>query len=214
MVKLNLGCGGQVVEGWTNVDYALGARLATTPLLGQTVRRLKLFQLEWNPKIHIHDLTKPLPWEDDSVDSCYTSHTVEHLSRDEGSRLVREAFRVLKPGGVLRVVVPDLRAIVDRYLSGGLAADHFVEDLGVLYGPAKQGLARLLAPVVEFPHKCMYDSATMRRVLQSAGFVARCRPPFESDIVDIRSIEISDRTVDAVIVEGNKPALTPTARTA
>jgi SAM-dependent methyltransferase len=204
MIKLNLGCGGQVVDGWTNVDYALGARLATTPVLGPAVRKLRLFRMEWNPKIHIHDLTKPLPWADGSVDACYTSHTVEHMSRDEGARLVREAFRVLKPGGVLRVVVPDLHAFVEHYRSGTLAADRFVEDLGVLYGPGKRGLARLLAPVIEFPHKCMYDTATMRKLLESAGFVARERAAFDSDIADIRSIEMADRTVEAVIVEGRK----------
>jgi SAM-dependent methyltransferase len=205
MIKLNLGCGKQVVDGWTNVDYALGARLATTPVLGPAVRKLKLFRMEWNPKIHIHDLTKPLPWAAGSVDACYTSHTVEHMSRDEGASLVREAFRVLKPGGVLRVVVPDLHAFVGHYRDGTLAADRFVEDLGVLYGPDKRGLARLLAPVVEFPHKCMYDTATMRKLFESAGFVARERAAFDSDIGDIRAIEMADRTVEAVIVEGRKP---------
>lgn len=205
MPKLNLGCGGQVVDGWTNVDYALGARLATTPVLGPLARRLKLFRMEWNPKIHIHDLTKPLPWRDGSMDACYTSHTLEHMSRDEGARLVHEAFRVLKPGGVLRVVVPDLCAFVEHYRSGTLAADQFVEELGVLYGPGKRGIARLLAPVVEFPHKCMYDHQTMQRLLESAGFVAQQRSAFASDIADIQVIEQADRTVEAVIIEGRKP---------
>lgn len=206
MLKLNLGCGDQVVEGWVNVDYALGARLASTPILGAAVRKLKLFEMQWNPEIRIHDLTRPLPWPDATVDVCYTSHTVEHMSRDDGLRLVREAFRVLKPGGVLRVVVPDVHAIVERYRCGELAADHFVEELGVLYGPGKRGLRKMLAPMVEFPHKCMYDTRSMQQLLQSVGFTARARAGFDSDIVDIRSIEKLDRTVDAVIVEGLKPA--------
>jgi SAM-dependent methyltransferase len=206
MLKLNLGCGPQVVDGWVNVDYALGARLATIPVLSTALRRTKMFRVDWDPKIHIHDLTKPLPWKDGSVDACYTSHTVEHMSREQGASLVREAFRVLKPGGVLRVIVPDLVPIVDRYRNGQVAADHVVEQLGVLYGTDKQGLRRVLAPLIEFPHKCMYDTAAMVRLLSSVGFVADARPAFDSEIDDIRAIEIEDRTVEAVIVEGRKPA--------
>lgn len=206
MVRLNLGCGGQVVPGWVNVDYALGARLATTPLLGATVRRLKLFRLEWDKRIYIHDLTTPLPWADDSVDACYTSHTVEHMSREEGQRLVAEVYRVLKPGGTLRVVVPDVAVLVDSYKAGRMPAERLVEELGVLYGPGKTGLRKALAPMMEYPHKCMYDHDAMTRLLAGAGFHAGPRPPFESGISGIRQIELPNRTVDAVIVEGKKPA--------
>jgi len=210
-MKLNLGCGPQVVEGWINVDYALGARLATTPVLGAAARALGVFKMRWDPRIHIHDLTKPLPWADGTIDVCYTSHTVEHMSRDEGRHLVSEAYRVLRPGGVLRVVVPDLRDVVDRYAAGRLPAENFVEELGVLYGAGKGGLRRALAPVVEFPHKCMYDTDAMCRLLASRGFVAERRAAFDSSIDDIGSIEIEDRTICAVIVEGVKPTARPAA---
>lgn len=205
MLKLNLGCGPRVVEGWINVDYALGARLATVPALKPVVRRLKMFGVDWDPRIRIHDLTTPLPWADATVDVCYTSHTVEHLSREQGLFLVGEAHRVLKPGGTLRVIVPDLGPIVERYRRGEMAADRVVEELGVLYGSGKQGARRLLAPLVEFPHKCMYDTPAMVRLLQSVGFEAQPRAPFDSAIDDIRSIELEERTVEAVIVEGTKP---------
>ena len=209
LLKLNLGCGPQVVDGWVNVDYALGARLAATPVLGAAVRGLGLFNLRWNPRIRIHDLTKPLPWPDSTVDVCYTSHTVEHMSRDEGHRLVTEAFRVLRPGGVLRVVVPDLRQLVEQYASGKLAAEYVVEELGVLYGIGKGGLRRLFAPMVEFPHKCMYDTEAMVRLLNGCGFQATGRAAFDSAIDDIRRIEIEARTQGAVVVEGMKPQQSP-----
>jgi len=205
MLKLNLGCGPQVVDGWVNVDYALGARLASIPVLKPALRRLKFFRVDWDPKIYIHDLTKPLPWGNGTVDVCYTSHTVEHMSREQGAFLVQEAFRVLKPGGILRVIVPDLGPIVERYRSGEMPADELVEQLGVLYGSDKHGLRRMLAPMIEFPHKCMYDPSTMVRLFQSAGFTAIDRAPFESEIPDIRSIELENRTFEAVIVEGKKP---------
>jgi len=209
MLKLNLGCGPQVVDGWVNVDYALGARLAAIPVLSTALRRLKVFRLEWDPSIRIHDLTKPLPWQDGTVDVCYTSHTVEHMSRAQGAALVREAFRVLRPGGVLRVIVPDLRPILDRYRDGRVSADQVVEQLGLAVDRAMGEGSLYDKELVEFPHKCMYDPPTMIRLLQSAGFDAQARAPFESEIDDIRAIEVEDRTVEAVIVEGRKPGVLP-----
>ena len=203
--KLNLGCGPQVVDGWVNVDYSLGAKLAKLPVVGALSRSVGLFNVKWDPRIYLHDLTKRFPWGDGSVDACYSSHTVEHLSRDDGARFIAEAFRVLKPGGVLRIVVPDLVPLVTAYSSGKLTADRFVEDLGVLYGSDKKGLKKLLAPLMEFPHKCMYDTPTMLRAMNSAGFVSSARTPFDSEISDIRLVELEDRTRGAVIVEGRKP---------
>ena len=83
-MKLNLGCGAQVLDGWVNVDYALGARFMKIPFFSAFNKKAKLFNLEWNEKIHIHDLTKKFPWADSSVDIVYSSHTLEHLSREEG----------------------------------------------------------------------------------------------------------------------------------
>jgi len=204
MQKLNLGCGQQVVDGWVNVDYSLGARIATTPVLGSLLRSLGLFNVNWDSRIRIHDLSTRFPWADGTVDACYTSHTVEHLSREEGAKFVAECFRVLKPRGVLRVVVPDLGFYIRGYESGSIPAESFVESMGVLYGVGKGGVKRALAPLVEFPHKCMYDTAAMQRLLASTGFTAQARGAFESEIVDIRRIEIEERTMNAVIVEGVK----------
>src|SRR5882762_7720591 len=86
-IKLNLGCGAHVPSGWINVDYAPGARLARAPLFRRINKRLRLFALDWDDHIFIHDLTRPLPWKDSSVDVVYSSHTLEHFSREQGARL-------------------------------------------------------------------------------------------------------------------------------
>lgn len=107
-LKLNLGCGMTVVEGWINVDYSLGARLTQLPVLGWLAKKLGLFNVQWDSRIKLHDLRKTLPWQDASVDVVYSSHTLEHMSREDGRSLLIECLRVLKPGGLLRIVVPDL----------------------------------------------------------------------------------------------------------
>jgi len=68
-MKLNLGCGSQVVDGWVNVDYALGARFMKIPFFRSLNRKVKIFNLDWNDKIFLHDLTRKFPWADSSIDS-------------------------------------------------------------------------------------------------------------------------------------------------
>lgn len=204
-VKLNLGCGAHTPEGWVNVDYALGARIAKIPGFRALNRRLRVLRLDWDPDIRLHDLGKPFPWDDDSVDVVYSSHTLEHLDRQAGRHFLGESFRVLRPGGLVRIVVPDLRAIVESYLQGEVSAPDFVDRLQAGYVFPEDGfLKRKLAPFFRYPHRCMYDAPSLLRILDEIGFDARSRGAFDSDIPDIDVIELEGRTQDAVIVEGSK----------
>lgn len=203
-MKLNLGCGFNVVDGWTNVDYALGAKLAKIPLFSTINKKLKVVASDWDNRVYLHDLTSRFPWRDGAASYCYSSHTLEHLTREQGIFFLQESLRVLKPGGIVRIVVPDLKSVIREYDEGTLRADRFLETMGVLYGTEKRGLKKILAPFVEFPHKCMYDTPTLINVMHEVGFHAHERRPFESSITGIEQIELHDRTVNAVIVEGVK----------
>jgi SAM-dependent methyltransferase len=206
LLRLHLGCGTCTPPGWVNVDGALGARLAGVPGLGRACRALGLFRLEWPAGIAIHDLRRPFPWPDGSAEAVYSAHTLEHLSREEGRRFVRECHRVLRPGGVLRLVVPDLRACVDRYLEGKVDAGDFLGTLGVAtVFPGEGRLRRWLAPHVRFPHRCMYDGETLPALLREVGFATELADPLRSRIPDVGALEHPDRTVAAVIAEGVKP---------
>ena len=203
-MKLNLGCASQVVDGWINVDYALGARLAKLPLFGLLNRKMRLFNLNWSKKIYLHNLTKTFPWADRSIDIVYSSHTLEHFSKAEGRRVLAECHRVLRTNGIIRIVVPDLRHDVIEYIEGRTYAEDFVDKLGVLYGNSNCTLKRTLFPFIRFPHKCMYDSARLIEILNEIGFEASGKVAFDSDIEDIRLIELESRTDNAAIVEGKK----------
>ena len=203
-MKLNLGCGPQVTEGWVNVDYALGARLMKIPLFRIINKKVKLFKLDWNDKIYIHDLTKKFPWNDSTIDVIYSSHTLEHLSKNQGQRFLAECYRVLRKDGVIRIVVPDLRQVLNEYNEGLIKAEDFVEVLGVLYGESDNKLKTKLLPFLQFPHKCMYDTPRLIKILNEIGFHSSSRSAFESDINDISLVELESRTKSAVIVEGRK----------
>jgi len=203
-MKLNLGCGSQVTDGWINVDYAPGARFAKIPFFRALNKKLRLFHLDWNEKIYLHDLTKRFPWSDSTIDVVYSSHTLEHLSREDGRTFLAQCHRVLRKNGIIRIVVPDLRHSVVEYIEGRIRADDFVEKLGVLYENSNNVLKKHLAPFIQFPHKCMYDSARLLEILSEIGFEASNRDAFDSAISDLRLVELEERTEHAVVVEGRK----------
>lgn len=198
--KLNLGCGDQTPEGWINVDYAWGAKIAKIPIFNG----LGLTNLKWDKKIIIHNLLKHFPWENESIDVVYSSHTLEHFTREDGFRFLNECYRVLKNGGIIRIIVPDLKAFTLEYLEGKMRADFFVENLLVLYPESKNFIKKFLIPFVSFPHKCMYDTQTLIGILKSIGFKVKEKKGYDSLITDIKNIEILSRTENAVIVEGIK----------
>jgi ubiquinone/menaquinone biosynthesis C-methylase UbiE len=203
-MKLNLGCSAHVVNNWVNVDFALGARLAKVPLFKLLNKQVKFFNMEWSDKIYIHDLTKSFPWKDNSVNVIYSSHTLEHFTKEQGFYFLSECYRVLEPTGILRIVVPDLKAIVTDYLNGKLPADEFIKNLDVLYINKGSWVKSALAPFTQFPHKCMYDNETLLKIFNRIGFKSSIMMPFESSIQDIKDVEIEKRTVFASIIEGIK----------
>ena len=204
-VKLNLGCGNHTPEDWVNIDYAFGARLAKIPLFRAINKKIGFFQMDWDDRIKIHDLRRTFPFDDASVGIVYTSHTLEHFSKQEGKRFLKECHRILRPGGIIRIVVPDLETIVSDYTTGKTSADMFLDKLCVICDTSGMGFfKRLLASQIAFPHKCMYDTRTMLSRLREIGFQSESRAPFESDIADIKQIESEERTKDAVILEGKR----------
>ena len=208
MRKLHLGCSNKIFDGWVNVDYSLGARVVHIPVFGPVAQKLGVFNIEWDKRIFLHNLVEEFPWKEHEIKVVYSSHTLEHMTREDGARFLSECYRVLEPGGIIRIVVPDLKYHVDAYNDGDVLAENFIESLHVLYdtGSGKfSSLKKRFAPFFQFPHKCMYDSSALVRVMKGVGFDATVKAPFESEISDINMIEGKGRTRNAVIVEGVKP---------
>lgn len=90
---LNLGCGSRFHPDWINVNYT-----AT------------------GPGVIVADLGKGVPFPEQSFDVVYHSHLLEHFSKTGAPEFLKECFRVLRPGGVIRIAVPDLETIARNYL--------------------------------------------------------------------------------------------------
>ena len=202
-MKLNLGCGNQVVERWINVDYFLGARLVKIPGFILINKAFKLFDIEWDKRIKLHDLTEPLPWKDNEVDVVYSSHTLEHLNKEDGKNLITEAHRVLVHGGIIRIIVPDLNSVLSRHKNGEIADTDLLDVLGTRISQPK-GFKGIFKKLAQYPHQCMYSTKSLLKLLESVGFEASSRSAYDSEIDDIKEIELEDRTIDAVIIEGKK----------
>src|SRR5438105_11819971 len=95
VVNVNLGCGPNAPPGWVNVDGSWNAWLSNHPLLRKTVRMLRILGKhhpgsQWSVRPLVHDLTKPLPFGDNSVAAIYASHVLEHLYLADAQKLLLE----------------------------------------------------------------------------------------------------------------------------
>jgi ubiquinone/menaquinone biosynthesis C-methylase UbiE len=175
----------------------------------------------WKVRPLVHDLTKPLPFEDNTVSVVYGAHVLEHLYLVDAQRLLSECKRVLRPAGVIRLVVPDLLSMTASYLRSKngnsttseriTAANKLNEKLG-FRSPAPPGgnfLYRFYSLWKDFHHhKWMYDSDSLAHYLAEAGFVAVSEKGYlQSEIPGIEEVEEACRVLDGagVCVEGKKP---------
>ena len=206
-LRLNLGCGSVHPQGWVNVDASLGARLAQVPLLGRVLARWLGLRIAWSPDIVVHDLRRPFPWPDASAAVVYSSHTLEHLTRDDGRRFLAECARVLAPGGVMRIVVPDVSLVLAGLEKGRFPADELLDRLGTGFEEPGDGpWRRRLAPLFRHPHRCMYDGPSLLQAFEDAGLAgARLHTPELSRIQGLDAVELPERARGSVIVEVQKP---------
>lgn len=207
-MKLHLGCGSTVVPGWQNIDKSPSIVLARIPGLRPTLARIGLIsraqqEAVFPPGIIRADVRRGLSYPDASAEFVYSSHMIEHLARWQGLAFLRECFRVLRPGGRVRLATPDLAELVDEYTQEGDAdafmdrVGHFVEQPG---SPTRGLLRRLFTGAA---HQWLYDEASLRRLLEEAGFVDVERRAFrDSELPDIALLEDRD---GSLFVEARRP---------
>ncbi len=139
MQKLHLGCGDIALKGWINLDI-------DSPVADV-----------------LHDLTKPLPFDDGSVRYIFAEHMIEHIEYAEAENLLSECRRVLAPGGVVRMTTPDLAWLATTYLSS-------ITNLwGDLWQP-RSPCALLNEGMRSWGHRYLYDRAELRALFLSCGF--------------------------------------------
>jgi SAM-dependent methyltransferase len=228
--KLHLGCGMIAPPTWLNVDGSWNARLQQHPralkALGAVgVLPKRFVDMPWAQNVFIHNLSKPLPWDDGQFEAVYASHLLEHLTWGDARSLLLEARRVLAPGGVCRIVVPDLAYLIGEYEARDVEpnpgffpadaaisnADAFVLNMGFKSPlPRPGGLPmRIYETLFDFHHhKWLYDEESLATQMSAAGFVDVGRREFDdSRISNIQDVELEMRVANGgLCCEGVVPA--------
>lgn len=200
MIAVNLGCGPHVAAGWHNFDNSPNLRISKIPYARWMLWKLGIlshqhYKVKWPEGINYRELTKPLPFDDASVDYVYTSHFLEHILLSDAQNVLKEIYRVLKIGGVARIIVPDLKHYIKEYLKNSTENPHKAGDIFMK--------AMNVHPGQRDPHLWMYDAASMSGHLKNAGFLKINICEFKKGLC--RDIDILDnRPVDSLFLEGIK----------
>ena len=178
MTRINIGCGMTPTEGWMNLDNSPSLRLSRFPFVAEVLHRLGLLdnnQFDYvgycrSNRIRFADGTRRIPVVDGEADVVYASHVIDLLDRVEVKLFLAEARRALRPGGTLRIVVPDLGKLLAEY-QRSQDADRFMSNLMVCAPRARTFAQRLrLLAVGERMHKWAYDQRSLARLLVECGF--------------------------------------------
>jgi predicted SAM-dependent methyltransferase len=111
------------------------------------------------------DLRNGLPFPDKSVDGIFTCHVFEHFYMPELAPLVKDCYRVLKPGGVLRILVPSVEKALAAYANND---DSFFTPFPRAYKSMGGKLYNFL--LCEGQHRIIFDFSLMDEMLRYAGF--------------------------------------------
>lgn len=159
--KLQIGTGGNVMEGWLNTDWFIhDSRLG-------------------DARATFLDARKRFPFDDNCFDYIFSEHMIEHMRHAEGLHMLRECGRVLKPGGRLRIATPDLdfiTALREGELTG--ARERYVRSVTEQWMPEVAALGWYDAAFVinnalrNWGHLFVYDARVLRKTLELAGFEA------------------------------------------
>ena len=242
-IKINLGCGSDGIDGWVNIDNDFKLKVSSNPVLRFVaigLKRLGVLNLTVDlmpkvpPNLMFIDLSKAksLPFESGTVKYCFLSHFIEHMPRKNGISILKEVHRVLKKGGVVRVVTPDLSRYAEEFINyerrptaktkrfwnevyAGLdtpvekfnslfskVSDSELNNIGLKSWPLKWLKRRLSS---DAGHQWLYDYMELSFVLKSAGFKRVTRLDFRRGTVpDLDRLETRRGVDENMFVEAIK----------
>ena len=194
--KLHIGASRSLLPGWLNTDFILE-----------------------NPEVVYLDATQRFPFADNVFDYVVSEHMIEHIDYAGGQAMLRECFRVLKPGGKIRLTTPDLQVLAHLCAPEKTEAENnyinFVADQWFAEVNHKRGVFVLNNAFRSWGHQFLYDSETLRRALAGHGFEdLKNFKPGDSDDPNLRGLETHGKIIgneainqfESFVVEARVPA--------
>lgn len=149
--KLQIGSGPNPLEGWLNSDIR--------PRRGERV---------------LLDATKPFPVDDQTFDYVYSEHMIEHLTFDQAMSMLQESFRILRPGGRIRVATPNLETIMNLATTPWTELQRdYIEFITNRFLDPSWGYRASFAINAQyevFGHRFLFDPETLEMAAREAGF--------------------------------------------
>lgn len=193
--RLNIGCGGNRIPGWLNADRF-------PP-----------------PGVTFLDATKALPFEDAGFDAILCEHMIEHIPKGDAIALIAEMRRILRPGGIARLVTPDLNWFARRIIEEAPAGAPDERYREFLRGWHKQADISWCDAInlcfYEHGHRYIWSIEELRGAMEAAGFtdlvVTRAGRPDAAVFAGVeghpRIMGEEPNALEAFGIEGRAPTL-------
>ena len=208
IIKLNLGSGPSGLNDWLNYDYGVLPLLSMFPIFRQILINFRLlpqgYNLRW-PKIKLVDIGRRFPLTDSSVKYIYCSHVLEHFHPWRVEKILKECFRVLQNGGVMRIVIPDLSKICRIYLRE-LSGTNFCR---IWWGYEKdiepKGIFQKLSRYFIREHQWHYGKNELTLLLNKAGFKdVKIRYFCQGIVPNIEKLDLPEHRDHSLYLEAEK----------
>ncbi|MBX9688520.1 MAG: methyltransferase domain-containing protein [Candidatus Obscuribacterales bacterium] len=205
------GCGLSAPKSWRNFDASPTLQMQRLPLLGSLFRS-SLFSnkgfLIFPLNVEHADIVSGLPLKKESCDAIYCSHILEHLALNDFRLALRNTYSYLKPGGVFRLVLPDLETLAREYLESEdpQASLKFMDESKLGFKDRPRGALGMLRRLLgNSAHLWMWDFESLSLELKEAGFKEIRRAEFgDSADPQFKAVEDPLRWKDCLGMECRK----------
>lgn len=180
-IYVHYGCGQFSPKEWINFDASPTLRIQKTPVIGWLLKN-QLGQ-KFEKHVKFGDITKGLPGiQENTADGVYCSHVLEHLPLDDFRKALVNTYKILKPGGTFRVILPDLEPLARDYIADKdrkdpAASITFIERTLMGEETRPRGVKALGRHIFGYlKHLWLWDYESFEAELRKAGFtnIRRC----------------------------------------
>jgi len=189
--KIHLGSNWLCKEGWLNAD------------------------IDVFPGVYQMDATKAFPFRDEQFQFVFTEHMIEHLTYTSGKFMLGECFRVMRSGGRIRIVTPNLAVLVSLYdPSRSMLQASYIEHINrtfAAHAPVQSATFAINTFFREWGHQFIYDETALSELMSEVGFEDIRRQELGlSEHVELRSLENEERypegllAFESIALEGRK----------
>jgi len=203
------GCGLSAPEEWANYDTSPTLKIQKIPILRIVLKRK--FNTIFPKNVLVGDIIKGLPIKDNSCDGVYCSHVLEHLSLEAFQIALRNTYKILKTGGIFRLVMPDLEYMIQQYLENKNmgkkdASVIFMKESGMALESRPKGLKAIAETIFgNSKHLWLWDNESTIIELENVGFknIRKCEFHDCSDKM-FNLVEDKGRMDNAICLEMTK----------